>query len=54
MATSVWTPYPSLARVLCRIRRGERLRVRTGVAQRRVGHPQARFDPQAVEAVEIE
>jgi hypothetical protein len=44
----------TLARVPYRIRRGLTLRVRTLVAQRWVEHPQARFDPLGVEAVEIE
>jgi hypothetical protein len=44
----------TLARVPYRIRRGAATRVRTLVAQRWVEHPQARFDPQRVEAVEIE
>jgi len=44
----------TLARVPYRIRRGTRLRVRTLVAQRWVEHAQARFDPQGVEAVEID
>jgi hypothetical protein len=44
----------TLARVPYRIRRGVTTRVRTLVAQRWVEHPQARFDPLGVEAVEIE
>ena len=44
----------TLARVPYRIRRGAATRVRTLVAQQWVEHPQARFDPQGVEAVEIE
>ncbi len=44
----------TLARVPYRIRRGVATRVRTLVAQRWVEHPQARFDPLGVEAVEIE
>ena len=44
----------TLARVPYRIRRGLSTRVRTLVAQRWVEHPQARFDPLGVEAVEIE
>ena len=42
------------ARVPYRIRRGTGIRVRTFVERRWVEHPQARFDPQGVEAVEIE
>ena len=44
----------TLARVPYCIRRGTATRVRTLVAQRWVEHPQARFDPLGVEAVEIE
>jgi hypothetical protein len=44
----------TLARVPYRIRRAAATRVRTLVAQRWVEHPQARFDPRGVEAVEIE
>ena len=44
----------TLARVPYCIRRGVATRVRTLVAQRWVEHPQARFDPLGVEAVEIE
>lgn len=44
----------TLARVPYRIRRGATMRVHTLVAQRWVEHAQARFDPQGVEAVEIE
>jgi hypothetical protein len=44
----------TLARVPYRIRRGLATRVRTLVAQRWVDHPQARFDPSGVEAVDIE
>jgi hypothetical protein len=44
----------TLARVPYRIRRGPALRVRTLAAQQWVDQPQARFDPQGVEAVEID
>jgi hypothetical protein len=44
----------TLARVPYAIRRGAATRVRTRVAQRWVDHAHARFDPQGVEAVEIE
>jgi hypothetical protein len=44
----------TLARVPYRVRRAEATRVRTLVAGLWVEHPQARFDPQGVEAVEIE
>ena len=44
----------TLARIPYRIRRGTTPRVRTLVAQRWIEHPQARFDPKGVEAVEIE
>jgi hypothetical protein len=44
----------TLARVPYRIRRGAGMRVRTLVAQRWRDHPEARFDPQGVEAVEID
>jgi hypothetical protein len=44
----------TLARVPYRIRHGVGLRVRTLVAQGWVEHPQARFDPKGVEAVEID
>jgi len=44
----------TLAGVPYRIRRGAAPRVRTLVAGRWLEHPQARFDPQDVEAVEIE
>ncbi|EHR69847.1 hypothetical protein BurJ1DRAFT_0974 [Burkholderiales bacterium JOSHI_001] len=44
----------TLARVPYRIRHGVRTRVRTLAAQGWVEHPQARFDPMGVEAVEID
>lgn len=44
----------TLARVPFRVRRGAALRVRTLGLQGWTEHPQARFDPQGVEAVEIE
>jgi hypothetical protein len=44
----------TLARVPFRVLRGTAQRVRTLGAQDWVEHPQARFDPQGVEAVEIE
>ncbi len=44
----------TLARVPYRIRRGSGPRIRTLVGQRWVDHPSARFEPQGVEAVEIE
>jgi hypothetical protein len=44
----------TLARVPYRVRRAEATRVRTLVAGLWVEHPQPRFDPQGVEAVEIE
>jgi hypothetical protein len=44
----------TLARVPYRIRRGAATRVRTLTAQHWAEHPQARFDPLGVEAVEIE
>lgn len=44
----------TLARVPWRIRRGAATRVRTRVAQHWTEHPQRRFDPTGVEAVEIE
>jgi hypothetical protein len=44
----------TLNRVPYSLRRGPATRVRTLVAQRWIEHPRARFDPQGVEAVEIE
>ena len=44
----------TLNRMPCAVRRGAATRVRTRIGQRWTEHPQARFDPQGVEAVEIE
>jgi hypothetical protein len=44
----------TLNRVPYAVRRGTATRVRTLIAQRWVEHPQARFDPKGIEAVEID